>query len=96
MQDIKEVPFSDFLEDVKRADSNREYMGFRSRDGRLVEYRGVSYCVELPFLEVKYKDGTASRNHYDGTGVDTSIGYEETPSYPGRKNDLFALYQEKK
>ncbi len=42
MKKLKTVPFAEYLDDVRNNTTERNYLGFISRDGRLVSYGGIS------------------------------------------------------
>lgn len=90
MSIYKTVPFSEFLADAPRADVKRKYAGFISKDGRLASFGGVSYDENGFGLNVKYNDGSVSRNKFDGTAMNIFISYEE--EIDRSNNDLYAIY----
>ena len=91
MTTYKKVPFAEFLADAPRADAKRNYVGFISKDGRLASFGGVSYDETGFGLNVKYNDGSVSRNKFDGTGMNIFISHEE--EIDRSNNDLYAIYK---
>ena len=92
MKNLKTVPFAEYLDDVRNNDPKHTYLGFISRDRRLVAYEGISYAVD--FLAVKYNDGSTSVNRLDGTCPGIYVGFEQE-LIDRSHNDLFAIYEDK-
>lgn len=92
MKNLKTVPFAEYLDDVRNNAPSHNYLGFISRDGRLVAYEGISYTNTC--LTVKYADGTHSVNNFNGECISVFWGFtEECIRKP--ENDLFAIYEDK-
>ena len=86
----KTVPFAEFLADAVSHSSKRNYAGFISKDGRLASLGGVSYDASGFGLNVKYNDGSVSRNKFDGTALNILMSHGE--EIDRSNNDLYAIY----